>query len=88
MDRGANRPNSSSLDRRRHRQGREYTHELVELKPELIVANGTPVLAALKQVTTTIPIIFVVVNDPVAQGFVANLTRPGGNITGFSFLDY
>lgn len=66
----------------------EYVRELVDLKPTLIVANGTPVLAAIKEATHSIPIVFVVVNDPVAQGFVANLTRPGGNITGFSFLNY
>ena len=56
--------------------------------PELIVANGTPVLAALKRATSSIPIIFAEVNDPVAQGFITNVAHPGGNITGFSFLDY
>jgi putative ABC transport system substrate-binding protein len=64
---------------------REYTAELVRLAPDLIVANGTPVLAALKGATSSIPIVFVVVNDPVAQGFVSSIARPGGNITGFSF---
>ena len=42
----------------------------------------------LKQATQTIPIVFVIVNDPVGQGFVANLARPGGNVTGFSFIDF
>ena len=65
----------------------KYVTELVGLAPDLIVANTTPVLAALKPATTTIPIIFVVVNNPVGQGFISNLTRPGGNITGFSFLE-
>jgi putative tryptophan/tyrosine transport system substrate-binding protein len=55
--------------------------------PEVIVANSTPALAALKQATRTIPIIFVV-SDPIGQGFVGSLARPGGNITGFSFVDF
>jgi putative tryptophan/tyrosine transport system substrate-binding protein len=67
---------------------REYTDELIRWRPELIVANGTPVVAAMKRATDAVPIIFVVVNDPVVQGIVSNVARPGGNITGFSFLDY
>ena len=69
-------------------QVRDYSAELVRLSPDLIYANGTPNVAALKQETTTIPIVFAVVNDPVAQGFIASMARPGGNITGFSFLEY
>jgi putative ABC transport system substrate-binding protein len=65
-----------------------YTSELVSSAPDLIVASGTPVVAALKQATRTIPIVFSVVNDPVGQGFIASLARPGGNITGFSFIDF
>src|SRR5262249_5033966 len=56
--------------------------------PDLIVGTGTPITAALKQATGTIPIVFGGVNDPVGQGFVASLSRPGGNITGFSFIDF
>jgi putative ABC transport system substrate-binding protein len=67
---------------------REYSAELVRLAPEVIVANGTPSVAALKQATSSIPIVFVVVNDPVAQGIIASMAHPGGNITGFSFLEY
>jgi putative ABC transport system substrate-binding protein len=67
---------------------REYAAELVRLAPDVIIANGTPSVAALKDATTTIPIVFTVVNDPVAQGFIASMAHPGGNITGFSFLDY
>lgn len=67
---------------------RKYTEELVALSPEIIVANGTPVVAAMKRATRSIPVVFVVVNDPVAQGFVASMSQPGGNITGFSFLEY
>jgi putative tryptophan/tyrosine transport system substrate-binding protein len=60
----------------------------VSSAPDLIVASSTPVLAALKQATRTIPIVFAVVNDPLGQGFVASLARPGGNITGFTFVDF
>jgi putative tryptophan/tyrosine transport system substrate-binding protein len=67
---------------------REYAAELVRLAPEVILANGTPNVAALQRATTTIPIIFAVVNDPVAQGFIASMAHPGANITGFSFLEY
>jgi len=67
---------------------REYATELVRLAPDLILANGTPNIVALKQATTSIPIVFTVVNDPVAQGLIASMAHPGGNITGFSFLEY
>jgi putative tryptophan/tyrosine transport system substrate-binding protein len=67
---------------------KENVAELRSLAPDVIVGNSTPVLAALRQATTTIPIVFVVVNDPVGQGFVSSLARPGGNITGFSFIEF
>jgi putative ABC transport system substrate-binding protein len=60
-----------------------YARELVALKPDVLVAAGTPSLVALRQTTNTIPIVFVSVADPVSQGFVPSLARPGGNITGF-----
>jgi putative ABC transport system substrate-binding protein len=60
-----------------------FAKELVGLKPDLIVAQGTPVTAALQRETRTIPIVFVVVTDPVGEGFIEALSRPGGNITGF-----
>ncbi len=69
-------------------QMQAYAAELVGSVPDVIVANSTPALAALKQATRTIPIIFSVVSDPAGQGFVASLGRPGGNITGFSFVDF
>jgi ABC-type uncharacterized transport system substrate-binding protein len=69
-------------------QMQAYTTELVSSAPDLIVASSTPVLAALKQATRTIPIVFSVVNDPVGQGLVANQARPGENITGFTFVDF
>ncbi len=67
---------------------RAYATELVHSAPGLIVGSGTPITAALKEATSTIPIVFNLVNDPVGQGFVASLSRPGGNITGFSFIDF
>jgi putative ABC transport system substrate-binding protein len=67
---------------------RAYAAEIAELAPELVVANGTPNLAAVKQAVGSIPIVFVVVNDPVGQGFIASLARPGGNVTGFTFVEY
>ncbi len=61
--------------------------ELVALKPDVILAYTTAVTAALKKETDTIPIVFVVVSDPVGDGFVASIARPGGNITGFSNVE-
>jgi putative ABC transport system substrate-binding protein len=60
--------------------------ELVGLRPDVIIGHSTPVVAALLQATQTIPIVFVVVSDPVGSGFVASIARPGGNITGFTVL--
>jgi putative tryptophan/tyrosine transport system substrate-binding protein len=62
---------------------RMFAKELVALQPETILAQGTPVAAALQRETRTIPIVFAVVGDPVGAGVVASLSRPGGNITGF-----
>ena len=61
--------------------------ELVDLKPDVIVGHSTPVVAELVQATRTIPIVFVVVADPVGSGFVTSIARPGGNVTGFTNLD-
>jgi putative tryptophan/tyrosine transport system substrate-binding protein len=63
---------------------RGYARELVEAKPDLIVCETTPTLKALADQTKTIPIVFVSVTDPVSNGFVTELARPGGNITGFT----
>ncbi len=65
-----------------------HTAELVSSAPDLIVASSSPVIAVLKQATRTIPIVFSVVNDPLGQGFVASLARPGQNITGFTFVEF
>jgi putative ABC transport system substrate-binding protein len=61
--------------------------ELLASGPEVLVASTTPALAALWRRTSDIPIVFVVVTDPVGQGFVSSLSRPGGNVTGFSNYD-
>jgi putative tryptophan/tyrosine transport system substrate-binding protein len=61
--------------------------ELVQLAPDVIVANTTRVMAALRPATSAIPIVFAMVSDPVSQGFISNLAHPGANITGFSFLE-
>ena len=60
----------------------ELAEELVGLKPELIVARATPAAQAAKNATTTIPIVMFGVADAVGSGFVTNLARPGGNMTG------
>jgi putative ABC transport system substrate-binding protein len=61
--------------------------ELVKLMADVIMASSTDVLAALRQETRAIPIVFVAVSDPVGQGFVESLAHPGGNVTGFAAFD-
>ena len=61
--------------------------ELVAGKMDVIVTMGTPAVTALRQATTTIPIVATVLTDPVATGFAASLARPGGNVTGLTNLD-
>src|SRR6516165_1144416 len=65
-----------------------HAAELVGLAPGVILANATPVLAAVRAQTHTIPIVFVQVIDPVSRGFVNSLARPGGNITGFTNFEF
>ena len=65
----------------------QFAKDLVALQPELILSSSTPTTAALLQQTRTIPIIFAIVADPVGSGFVASLSRPGGNVTGFTILE-
>jgi putative tryptophan/tyrosine transport system substrate-binding protein len=62
---------------------RSYAAELVGLAPDVLVATTTATLQALQQRTHTIPIVIYNVSDPLADGFVASLARPGGNVTGF-----
>jgi putative ABC transport system substrate-binding protein len=66
---------------------RQFARELIGLAPDVIVANGTPVVMELKSLTHSIPIVFANVFDPVGFGLVNSLSRPGGNITGFTFID-
>jgi ABC-type uncharacterized transport system substrate-binding protein len=67
---------------------RESAAQLVAFAPDVILATSSPALAALQQVTRTVPIVFASVVDPVGGGFVANLARPGGNIAGFTLFEY
>jgi putative ABC transport system substrate-binding protein len=65
-----------------------YAAQLIGLQPDVIFAASTLNLEALREATTTVPVVFVQVSDPVAQGFVASLTKPGGNLTGFSAYEF
>jgi ABC-type uncharacterized transport system substrate-binding protein len=66
-----------------------HAAELAALAPDVLVAGtGTPTVAPLLQATRTVPIVFVVVIDPVGAGFVASLAQPGGNATGFTIYEY
>jgi putative ABC transport system substrate-binding protein len=66
---------------------RTYAEELVALKPDVILGNGTATVRALRQVTRDVPIVFANISDPVGSGLVASLARPGGNATGFTSAD-
>jgi putative ABC transport system substrate-binding protein len=67
---------------------RALAKELVEMQPDLIVGHTTPVIAALSQATSTMPVVFVSIPDPVLNGFVASMARPGGNMTGFTNYEF
>ena len=67
---------------------RKYAAELIALAPDVILAAGTVGVAALQQLSRSIPVVFTVVTDPVAAGFVDSLARPGGNITGLMQSEY
>ena len=66
---------------------RKYAAELVALTPDVLLATGDTT-GPLQQATHTVPIVFVLIADPVSAGYVASLSRPGGNTTGFSFVEY
>jgi putative tryptophan/tyrosine transport system substrate-binding protein len=68
-------------------QGEAEARELIVLQPDVLLAHGTPAVVALQKTTRSIPIVFVVVAEPIALGFVDSLSHPGGNITGFSHLE-
>ena len=65
----------------------QYAKELVALKPDVILANSTPVISTFKSMTSTIPVVFALSMDPVGLGQVQSLSHPGGNFTGFTFVD-
>jgi putative ABC transport system substrate-binding protein len=67
---------------------RKYADELAALAPEVILCHGSATLGPLLQASRTVPVVFVAVIDPVGAGFVDSLSRPGGNATGFTFLEY
>ena len=67
---------------------RRYAAELVALTLDVIMASTSASVAALQQASSTVPIVFAAVTDPVGQGFVASLARPGGNTTGFALYEY
>jgi putative ABC transport system substrate-binding protein len=67
---------------------RKYAMELVALGPDVILAYSSDAVAPLLQVTSTVPIVFAVVADPVVGGYIDSLARPGGNITGFVSFEY
>src|SRR3974390_3022495 len=71
-----------------YRRSAESATELVTSSPDVILASSTQAVAALQQATETVPIVFAQVADPVSGGVVASLAKPGGNITGFSNVDY
>jgi putative ABC transport system substrate-binding protein len=69
-------------------RARRYAAELIAPAPDVILAAASPATAALQEASRTVPIVFVNVTDPVGAGYVASLARPGGNITGFMFVEY
>jgi putative ABC transport system substrate-binding protein len=67
---------------------RTYAAQLIGLMPDVILAVTTVNLEIVRQATNTVPVVFVQVGDPVAQGFVASLPKPGGNLTGFAGTEF
>ena len=67
---------------------RRHAAELAALAPDVILAHGASTVGALLQVTRTVPIVFPIVSDPVAAGYVDSMARPGGNVTGFTSFDW
>jgi putative ABC transport system substrate-binding protein len=66
---------------------RLFAKQIVELKPDVIVVHSTPAVKELRKLTSTTPMVFVLIGDPIGSGFVANLAHPGGNLTGFMNVD-
>jgi putative ABC transport system substrate-binding protein len=66
---------------------RQFAKELFELKPDLMVVHSTPAVKAVRELTTTMPVVFTLIADPIGSGFVASLAHPGANMTGFMNVD-
>jgi putative tryptophan/tyrosine transport system substrate-binding protein len=67
---------------------RIYAAQMIGLTPDVILTASTTNLTVIQQATNTVPVVFVQVSDPVEQGFVASITKPGGNLTGFSMYEF
>src|SRR5262249_15955420 len=67
---------------------RKYALELVALAPDVILASGFPSMAALHPITHSVPVVFVLVVDPVGAGFFESVVRAGGNVTGFALYEF
>jgi len=67
---------------------RATAREIADFAPEVVLGSSSPVITMLRQAMPDVPIVFVAVTDPVGAGFVASFARPGGNVTGFSTIDY
>jgi putative ABC transport system substrate-binding protein len=67
---------------------RIYAAQLIGLMPDVILASSTINLRVIQEATNTVPVVFVLVSDPVEQGFVTSLTKPGGNLTGFCLFEF
>jgi putative tryptophan/tyrosine transport system substrate-binding protein len=67
---------------------RIYAAQLIGLMPDVIMVSSTISLTVIQQATSTVPVVFVQISDPVEQGFVPNLTQPGGNVTGFGLYEF
>jgi hypothetical protein len=67
---------------------RIYAAQLIGLIPDVIMVSSTISLTVIQQATSTVPVVFVQISDPVAQGFVRSLSQPGGNFTGFSLYEF
>src|SRR5262249_7667895 len=69
-------------------RARTYAAKLAKLSPDVIVAQTPPVIAAMRQATSSIPIVFAAVLDPESHGFIDSLARPGGNLTGTTNIEF
>ena len=85
---GRQHPDRLSMGGRRPGRARAAAKELLALSPDVIMPATTQMLAAVRQETGSVPVVFVNISDPVGTGFVESLARPGGNVTGFTNFEY